>query len=109
MSVNIFGAASVSVVNNDDSKLRGIVLATKSLIEQMQTKVNKSGDEMSGDLNMGGYKILNVGQPRDDQAVVNKRYLDLLIENEKYELLHLIDIKVDKVAAKLEYERSRYL
>src|SRR6266536_1436238 len=41
-----------------------------------KTMVKKSGDVMSGDLNMGSNKILNVADPRNLQDVSTKKYVD---------------------------------
>jgi len=38
--------------------------------------VNQVGDEMTGNLDMKGNKIMNVNDPSDNSHVVNKGYLD---------------------------------
>ena len=41
-------------------------------------KVAKSGDTMSGILNMGGYKITGVANPTSNQDAATKHYVDTL-------------------------------
>jgi len=43
----------------------------------------RGGDQMAGDLDMGGYHISNVESPESDDDVVNKQYVDLLVEGLK--------------------------
>lgn len=40
------------------------------------TPLNKAGDQMSGDLDMGSHKMTNVLDPSDDQDAVTKAYAD---------------------------------
>lgn len=42
----------------------------------MSSKVSKAGDTMTGDLNMGGYKITNLFFPTASLDAVNKNYVD---------------------------------
>ena len=60
----------MSVVFNDfSSKTKGVVLT------ELDKKVSKSGDTMSGDLNMGNYHIIHNNSPSSDNHVVNKKYV----------------------------------
>ena len=75
MNVNNFGLYSnnsKSIVSRKDLDSKFILL-TKNL----QTKVDKAGDDMTGDLNMGSNKICNVGKPVNRLDVANKEYVDL--------------------------------
>ena len=43
-------------------------------------KVNWSGGTMTGELNMGGHKLTQVANPEDDQDVVNKQFLNNILQ-----------------------------
>ena len=45
------------------------------------TLIKKAGDTFTGNINMGGNKITNVSNPVDDGDVVNKRTMDLNLDN----------------------------
>src|SRR5277367_3924065 len=75
MSVNIFGLSGGSRLSSDvDKKYVDQKFATLST--NLATKVNKSGDIMSGNLEMAGSKISNVAEPIHNLDVVNKQYVD---------------------------------
>lgn len=40
------------------------------------SKVNRSGDTMTGDLNMSGKKVKNINSPTQDEDAANKKYVD---------------------------------
>jgi hypothetical protein len=42
----------------------------------LQLKVNKAGDVMNGDLNMGGFRVVNLNEPVAQQDAASKRYVD---------------------------------
>ena len=42
----------------------------------INSKVSLEGNTMLGDLDMGNYKMVNVGNPTDDKVVTNKGYVD---------------------------------
>src|SRR5260370_33223433 len=74
MSANIFGSSGKSIpsgINNKyvDSKFI-------SLTRNLQSKVNKTGDLMSGSLDMGGYKISSTHIPTNPEDLINKVYGD---------------------------------
>ena len=48
------------------------------------TKVSKSGDTMSGDLNMGSHRITNVSTPTDDTDAANYGSVKSEIEKNQY-------------------------
>ena len=75
MSVNIFGLSGGSRLSSDvDKKYVDQKFATLST--NLATKVNKSGDIMSGNLEMAGSKISNVAEHIHNLDVVNKQYVD---------------------------------
>ena len=47
------------------------------------TKVDWNGGTMTGDLNMGNYKLKQPGDPEDDDDVINKRYFDQTVQETK--------------------------
>jgi hypothetical protein len=74
MSVNIFGSsesAQSSGANREYVDHKFTTLSTN-----LATKVNKSGDTMSGALNMESCSIYNVKDPVNDNEVSNKIYVD---------------------------------
>lgn len=57
--------------------------ATMSYVMDVAShKVNVSGDTLEGNLDMNYNKITSVGEPVDETDVVNKQYVDGLIQNE---------------------------
>src|SRR6476469_10893026 len=44
----------------------------------MQTKVDKAGDKMTGILDMNNNRLINIGNPVDNQDCVTKDYLDTI-------------------------------
>jgi hypothetical protein len=75
MSVNIFGSRSKFKPVVDLSVNSKFITLTKSL----QLKVDKTGDTLTGNLNMGHYKINNLADPISDNDACNKKYVDELI------------------------------
>jgi F5/8 type C domain len=79
MSVNIFGASAESTLLSS-MKASGV---TKNYIDSkfitltnnLATKVNRSGDKMIGDLNMGGHGLCDVKDPVNDNDVANKKFV----------------------------------
>ena len=49
-------------------------------------KVDWTGGTMTGRLNMGSFKITNVGDPENDTDVVNKKYVDTFLEHHEHDL-----------------------
>ena len=47
-----------------------------SLTQNLQTKVEKTGDNMTGDLNMGNNKVSYRVIPNADEVLTNKAYVD---------------------------------
>ena len=69
MSVNIFGFRSTIKPSVDNSKF---ITLTKA----MQTKVDKAGDIMTGNLDMNNNRLINIENPIDNQDCVTKDYFD---------------------------------
>jgi hypothetical protein len=75
MSVNKFGSSSnsnSSKGNNNKYTDSKFITLTKNL----NTKLDKSGDTMSGSLNMGNCKITNLCDPQESNDAANKKYVD---------------------------------
>ena len=53
-------------------------------------KVSKSGDTMTGPLDMSQQKNTNVGTPTDEKDVVPKEYVDQLLQHEHEVSLHSV-------------------
>lgn len=76
--VNKFGSSGDST---SESSAEYIDQKFATLSTNLALKVNKSGDTMQGNLNMGSNKISNVGEPIENTDVVNKKYVDNNISN----------------------------
>jgi hypothetical protein len=64
---------NLSSFNNDAG------FATETYVDNADNlKVNKSGDTMTGNLNMSNNRVTDVGLPSNDQDVANKFYVDSL-------------------------------
>jgi len=68
MDTNIFGFRTPYKPSTDNSKLM-------SLSKTLQTKVNKTGDILSGSLNMGSYRITSSFIPDVDEILTKKNML----------------------------------
>jgi hypothetical protein len=51
------------------------------LTKNLQLKVDKNGDTMLGNLNMGNNKIVNLQEPTGEQDAVSKKYVDEISKN----------------------------
>ncbi len=54
----------------------GGVVGVNTLNSSLATKLNKSGDTMSGTLNMSGNRIDNIGNPNSEDDAVSRNYAD---------------------------------
>ena len=63
--------------DSDDAITKGAVDSLTHYLNER--KVNKSGDFMTGNLKMGGNKVVNVGIPTDNKDVATKEYVDDLV------------------------------
>lgn len=69
----------VQEINNNAVKLADPLYANKTYIDAADaTKVNKSGDSMSGQLSMSGNRIINLGDPINLQDAVTKVWVSSL-------------------------------
>jgi hypothetical protein len=72
MTANIFGSSFKTVRSNQkyiDSKFI-------TLSQNLQLKVDKTGDKMQGELDMSCNKITNLGEPSHNFDVASKKYVD---------------------------------
>jgi hypothetical protein len=71
------GVISASAVTSTElGYLSGVTSAVQT---QLNAKLNKAGDSMTGDLVMGGNKITSLGAPTADGDAANKGYVDSAI------------------------------
>jgi len=75
MSVNKFGL-SENITKSEVSK-KYVDSKFITLAKNLQTKLNKAGDIMTGELNMNGQHIIGLKNPIDDDEACNKKYVDL--------------------------------
>jgi len=91
MSVDIFGSSGSKSSSIDKNY---VDQKFKTLSNNLATKINKSGDNMTGDLNMGNNIITSTVLPHADEVLTNKIYVDskfntvsnLVNDNEKSKL-----------------------
>src|SRR2546425_219094 len=76
MSVNVFGSRLKTKSSFDTS----INLKFITLVKNMQTKLDKSGDKMTGTLEMGENKISGLADPASDSDASNKKYVNSKIK-----------------------------
>ena len=77
MSVNIFGSSSSNKSNTNNNKYTDSKFIT--LTKNLNSKLDKSGGTLSGDLNMGTSKISLSHQAQEEHDVPNKKYVDGVI------------------------------
>jgi hypothetical protein len=70
MPINVFGSSGLKHSTNDADQM------FKTLSANLATKVSKSGDILTGKLNMNGNAINSLGQPTSMQDAVTKNYVD---------------------------------
>lgn len=64
---------NLSSFNNDSN-----FVSQSDLSNELDQKVSKSGDTMTGDLSMGGNKVTSTAEPTADEDLTNKAYVDSL-------------------------------
>ncbi len=74
MSVNIFGSSGKSIPSGINKNYVDSKFITLS--RNLQSKINKTGDVMSGSLDMGNYKISSTHIPTNPEDLINKVYGD---------------------------------
>ena len=105
MSVNIFGSRSKSKPVVDLSVNSKFITLTKSL----QEKVNKTGDILSGNLDMGHYKIDNLADPISDNDACNKKYVAELISQNIDNVIKHVNSVIEKTVAELDVASKSYV
>ena len=78
MAVTVFGSSGESSnmdKNYVDSKF---IILTRNI----DTKLEKSGGVLTGNLNMGNKRITDLSDPILDKDVCNKKYVDSKVKNE---------------------------
>lgn len=73
------GSGVVSASSVSSTELGHLVGVTSAIQTQIDGKVAKAGDTMSGNLNLGGNKILSLGAPTSGTDATNKNYVDAAI------------------------------
>ena len=76
MPVNIFGSCDKKSNNSNDSR-KYIDSKFITLTQNLNTKLDKNGGVLSGDLVVDGARILNLSEPTHEGEVANKKYVDL--------------------------------
>lgn len=96
MTANIFGSTGKPAKSNVDRNY--VDSKFISMVKNMQLKLNKTGDSMQGNINLGGNKITNCGQPTDGLDVVTKEYVD----SDFITLTENLQSKVDKTGGVMQ-------
>lgn len=73
-------AAEVKTLYESNADTNAFTDAEKALVATITGKLNKAGDSMSGNLDMTGNRILNLGDPVNDSDAANKKYVDDLAD-----------------------------
>lgn len=81
VQTNGSGVLSASAVTS--TELGYVSGVTSAIQTQLNAKLNKAGDTMSGDLNMGGNEITNLGAPVAATDAATKGYVDAVAEGLK--------------------------
>ena len=69
-------ASSAIPSSNEYTALETLIEEAQDVIDGLPSKVSKSGDSMSGNLDMTDNKIVNLGAPTADADAANKEYVD---------------------------------
>ena len=77
MAVNVFGSSGGYTDIDKNNLVQHVDSKFITLAKNLNTKVNKSGDTMSGELNMGNNKITDLSAPISDNDATNKKFVDL--------------------------------
>ena len=95
MSVNVFGSRLKSKSFDASANLKFI-----ALVKNMQTKLGKSGDKMTGTLEMCENNISGLADPVSDSDASNKKYVNSKIKADsvltKLYIDTLLHTKLDK-------------
>ena len=71
--------------SNEYTALESLIAEAESVIDGLPSKVSKSGDSMSGTLDMTDNKIVNLGTPTADADAATKEYVDDAIAGITYD------------------------
>lgn len=85
MSIDKFGRSVKSANNKDIHNLF-------HLQQQQQQQVPSTTKD--GDFDFDNHKICNLKDPTNDQDAATRRYVKLVVENMRKELLYTIDVKL---------------
>ena len=102
MSVNIFGSRSKNKPTIDSSINSKFITLSK----QLQTKVDKTGDTLSGNLCMGDNKITCLADPISDNDATNKMFVDSKLKQESIVTKLYIDTLLHQKLDRETYENS---
>ena len=80
MSVTIFGSSSSKSNNTTKNYVDSKYI---SIIKNVNTKLDKGGDTMKGNLVMDNFNICRLGDPEEERDAVNKKYVDKLLETKR--------------------------
>jgi len=96
MSVNIFGSSGGSSKLSSDVDKKYVDQKFATLGTNLVTKVSKSGDIMTGELDINGQirYIIGLVNPTDDAEACNKKYVDTKIKSESTLTKAYIDILI---------------
>jgi hypothetical protein len=67
---------SLNLYFTDERAQTAVVPMFNSLAAAVANKVDKQGDEMSGDLSMGTFLVKNLGEPIEENDAARKKYVD---------------------------------
>ena len=94
-----FSGKTFSINSNSISTLVGSALSqAESLF------INENGDTMKGDLNMNQNQIIDIREPKTNNEVVNKGYLDNSIKYFDQNVRNFVDIEVSQTKSSLTLE-----
>ena len=83
-TINKFGLSS-----NPETKSTGSFIR---IVKELDTKVSKDGDKMTGNLDMNNNRLINIGNPIDDRDCVTREYFNTVVKS----LNRNIQMKVNK-------------
>jgi hypothetical protein len=96
--INLFGLTMKSGVSNKDYIDSKFI----TLAKEMQTKIEKAGDKMTGNLDMNSNRLTNVGNAIDKQDCVTKNQLELTTDSIKRSVQLKLNTDGDSMSGKLD-------
>ena len=73
-----------------------------TLAKEMRTKLEKAGDEVTGNLDMNNNRVINIGNPVDRQDCVTKDYLDTVAKSINRSVQLKVNLDGDSMTGKLD-------